>query len=385
MFYKIFYIFLHSKNSLVMNIKIKLLAILFLFSFGVFANNSDTEHESQNAGESVEQEVHNEVEKLNPGDLIIDHVIDAHEWHIMTIGHKHISIPLPVILYSKHSGLNVFLSSKLAHGKEYKGFKLVDEGEYKGKIIEKVDADGTIEVPYDLSITKNVLAMFISIILLLWIFISVAKRYKNNPNSAPKGLQSWLEPIIIFVRDDIAKASIEGDRYKKYLPFLLTVFFFIFINNLLGLIPIFPFGANVTGNIAVTMILALFTFAITTFSGNKAYWTHIINAPGVPWWLKFPIPLMPVVEIMGVFTKPFVLMVRLFANILAGHIVGLGFIVLIFIFGEINIGLGYGVSVVSIAFKVFLSVLELLVAFIQAYVFTLLSALYFGMATEEHH
>jgi F-type H+-transporting ATPase subunit a len=364
-----------------MNIlKIRLLAILFLFGGMVFSNTGHNE----NANHESEATEHH-AEKLNPGDLIIDHVMDSHEWHIMTIGDKHISIPLPVILYSEHTGLHIFMSNKLAHGHTCQGFKMADEGEYKGKIIEEIEADGSIYVPYDFSITKNVLALFVSIILLLWIFISVANRYKNNPNSAPKGLQSLLEPLIIFVRDDIAKASIGEKKYMKYLPFLLTIFFFIFINNLLGLIPIFPGGANVTGNIAVTMVLALFTFVITTFSGNKAYWMHIINAPGVPWWLKFPIPLMPIVEIMGVFTKPFVLMVRLFANILAGHIVGLGFITLIFIFGEINIGLGYGVSIVSIAFKVFLSILELLVAFIQAYVFTLLSALYFGMATEEHH
>jgi len=165
-----------------------------------------------------------------------------------------------------------------------------------------------------------------------------------------KGLQSFLEPIIIFVRDDIAKASIGEKRYKKYLPFLLTVFFFIILNNLLGIIPFFPGGANVTGNIGVTGVLAAFTFIITTFSGNKNYWLHIVNAPGVPWWLKIPIPLMPLVEIMGVFTKPFVLMVRLFANISAGHIIILGFISLIFIFGEINAGAGYGVAVVSVAF-----------------------------------
>jgi len=166
---------------------------------------------------------------------------------------------------------------------------------------------------------------------------------------------------------------------------LLTVFFFIFLNNLLGLVPFFPGGANLTGNIAITLVLALFTFVITTFSGNKNYWSHIFNTPGVPWWLKFPLPLMPVVEIMGVFTKPFVLMVRLFANITAGHIIVLGFISLIFIFGNINTGLGYGVSIVSVAFTVFLTFLEFLVALIQAYVFTLLSALYFGAATEEHH
>ena len=171
------------------------------------------------------------------------------------------------------------------------------------------------------------------------------------------------------------------------MPYLLTIFFFIFLNNILGLIPIFPGGANVTGNIAVTMVMAVFTFILTTVSGNKHYWIDIVNTPGVPWWLKLPIPLMPVVEIIGVITKPFVLMVRLFANMAAGHIITLGFISLIFIFGAMNVALGYGVSVGAVAFMIFMNLLELLVAFIQAYVFTLLSALYFGLATiePEHH
>ncbi len=191
--------------------------------------------------------------------------------------------------------------------------------------------------------------------------------------------------MILIYRDDVAKASIGEKKYEKYLPFLLTLFFFIFFNNLLGLVPFFPGGANLTGNIAVTGVMAVFTFIITTVSGNKNYWVHIFNTPGVPWWLKIPVPLMPIVELMGVFTKPFVLMVRLFANITAGHIIVLGFMSLIFIFGNMSPGIGYGVSVVSVAFAVFMGLLELLVAFIQAYVFTLLSALYFGMATEEHH
>ena len=176
-----------------------------------------------------------------------------------------------------------------------------------------------------------------------------------------------------------------GKKYEKYLPFLLTVFFFILINNLLGLIPWIPGGSNVTGNIAVTMVLAVATFLITNLSGNKDYWVHIFNTPGVPWWLKLPVPLMPLVEFSQVFIKPFVLMVRLFANILAGHIIALGFYSLIFIFGSMHIAAGYGVSLVSVAFTVFMSLLELLVAFIQAFVFTLLSALYFGAAVAEHH
>jgi F-type H+-transporting ATPase subunit a len=278
------------------------------------------------------------------------------------------------------------MSTKFHHGHDaYEGYYISHDDFNAGKVVRK-DAQGLeVRPDLDISITKNVFAILFSSLLLIIIFISVAKSYRKSAGHAPSGLQSFLEPIIIFVRDDIAKASIGEKKYEKYLPFLLTIFFFILLNNLLGLIPLFPGGANVTGNIGVTGVLAAFTFIITTFSGNKAYWAHIFNAPGVPWWLKFPVPLMPIVELMGVFTKPFVLMVRLFANITAGHIIILGFISLIFIFGEMSAGLGYGVSIVSVGFSIFMNFLELLVAFIQAYVFTLLSALYFGMATEEAH
>ena len=332
------------------------------------------------------EEAHTEKEtKFQPGPFIFNHIADSYEWHIFTVGEHHISLPLPIIVYSETKGLNVFMSSKFHHGHEtYNGFKIAEAGEeHENKIVE-ILTDGSIVRPIDISITKNVVALFFSLGLMLFIFISVAKSYKTNKGKAPKGMQSFFEPLIIFIRDDIAKASIQKDP-EKYMPYLLSIFFFIVLNNLLGLIPILPGGANLTGNITITLALAVFTFVITTVKGNKAYWTHIVNAPGVPWWLKIPIPLMPVVEIVGMFTKPFVLMVRLFANITAGHIIALGFYSLIFIFGEKNIFAGYGISVVSIAFTIFMMILELLVAFIQAYVFTLLSALYFGMATEEHH
>ena len=322
---------------------------------------------------------------FKPGELIIEHISDAYSWHVITFKDKVVAVPLPVILYSKQSGFHLFSSSRFEHGHaSYEGFEISEEGAYKGKVVEKL-ADGSIVRPIDISITKNVLSLLISVALLLWIFLSIAKRYRQHPDKAPKGLQSALEPIILFIRDDIAIPSIGKHKYEKYMPYLLSIFFFIWINNMMGLIPIFPGGANVTGNIAITMVLALFTFVITTINGTKTYWMHIVNAPGVPWWLKIPVPLMPFIEIMGVFIKPFVLMVRLFANILAGHINLLGFICLIFVFGNINMAVGYGFSVLSVAFAIFLYFLELLVAFIQAYVFTLLSALYFGMATEEAH
>jgi F-type H+-transporting ATPase subunit a len=327
-----------------------------------------------------EKDTHSEKE-YNAGESIIEHILDSYYWHILDWKETPVAFPLPVILFDEGE-FHIFMSSKFHHGHEaYKGFEIAHDGSNKGKIVKV----STQEKPLDFSITKNVFALFISLIILTWVFLSVAKTYKIRKGKAPKGLQSLLEPLIIFIRDDIAKAAIGQKKYMKFLPYLLTIFFFIFLNNLMGIIPFFPGGANVTGNIGITMVLALFTFIITTINGNKAYWGHIINAPGVPWWLKIPIPLMPIVELIGVFTKPFVLMIRLFANITAGHIIILGFISLIFIFGNMNVAMGYGVSIVSIAFAVFMGILELLVAFIQAYVFTLLSAIYFGMATEDHH
>jgi F-type H+-transporting ATPase subunit a len=367
----------------------------FVFSWGIITSQAEEQHNGTTTHEPLTTthepitNNHEQEEPFNAGEMIIEHIVDSYEWHIMTIGHTHVSVPLPVILIYDGK-LTTFMSSKFHHGQaSHLGYKIEELGSKKGKIVRV--KEGTMETDeeagriIDLSITKTVFAIFISAALLIIIFTSVARAYRKNKGKAPSGLQSLLEPLIIFVRDDIAKAAIGGKRYERYTPYLLTVFFFIFFSNLMGLIPFFPFGANVTGNIAVTGILAVFTFIITTFSANKNYWKHIYNAPGVPWWLKFPVPLMPFVEFLGVFTKPFVLMVRLFANITAGHIIILGFMSLIFIFGNIKGFMGAAVAPVSVAFGIFMGFLELLVAFIQAYVFTLLSALYFGMAMEEHH
>jgi F-type H+-transporting ATPase subunit a len=370
------------------------LSLLFglLFTAGSFAAAQDHTVLVPSNDSVISQEEHGKhggEGKFNAGELIMEHVVDNHEWHVAGIGSLHLTIPLPVILYYD-GGLYTFCSSRFHNeSHSYLGFKLEQEGPHKGKIVRADEHPGSAEGPavYDFSITKTVLAILISTFLLTLIFLSVARSYTRNRGKAPSGLQSMLEPLIIFIRDDIAKSSIGEKKYEKFMPFLLTVFFFIFFNNLFGLIPFFPGGANVTGNIAVTLVMAVFTFVITTVNGNKHYWVDIINTPGVPWWLKLPIPLMPIVEIIGIITKPFVLMIRLFANITAGHIIVLGFVSLIFIFGAINAALGYGVSVVSVAFMIFMNLLELLVAFIQAYVFTLLSALYFGLATiePEHH
>lgn len=304
-------------------------------------------------------------------DFIMHHVQDSHEWHFATIGHTHISIPLPVIIFEPGQGFHFYMSSDFVdehHTKiEVDGFYIDDHDHLKAK-------DETRSF-YDISITKNVASLFISVVLLFWVFLSVAKRYKQNPLKAPKGVQSVFEPIIIFIRDEIARPNIGEKKYEKFMPYLLSVFFFIWFNNLLGLM---PGAANLTGNIAVTMTLALFTFVVTTFSGSKDYWRHIFNTPGVPWWLKIPIPLMPLVEFIGILTKPFSLMVRLFANITAGHIIIMSLIALVFIFESVYIG------PISVLFGLFMNMVELLVAFIQAFVFTLLSAIYFGLAVAEH-
>jgi F-type H+-transporting ATPase subunit a len=244
----------------------------------------------------------------------------------------------------------------------YEGLKLEHE--------HLVATDGS-EV-YDLSITKNVASLLLSVVILLIVFFSVAAGYRKNHGKAPKGLQSFFEPVIVFVRDEVAKKAI-GPKYEKYLPYLLTIFFFIWFNNLLGLL---PGAANLTGNLAVTFLFAFITLCITTFSSNKYYWSHIFWTPGVPLWLR---PIMIPVELIGVISKPFSLMVRLFANITAGHIIILSFISLIFIFQSVAI------APLSLAFGLFINVLELLVAILQAYIFTLLTAMYIGGAVEEHH
>lgn len=325
-------------------------------------------------------------EKFNAGEFIFDHIGDSHYWHIASWKGKDIALPLPVILYSKSTGFHSFMSSQFHHGhSDYKNFRLATEGENKGKIVE-LDTSGQVlqQLPLDLSITKNVVAIFFSLALMLWVFLSVAKSYVRRKGQAPSGLQNFIEPVIVFIRDEVARPSIGEKKYERYLPYLLMVFFFILLNNLLGLVPIIPGGANVTGNITITFFLALCTFLITNISAGKDYWKHMINTPGVPWWLKFPLPIMPFVEFLGVLTKPFALMIRLFANITAGHIIALAFFSLIFFFAEMNVAVSYGVSVVTLAFTIFMTCLELLVAFVQAFVFTLLSAVFIGMAIEEH-
>jgi F-type H+-transporting ATPase subunit a len=317
--------------------------------------------------------------EFNASEFIIDHVVDSHEWHILTKKNgESVAIYLPVILYDREKGLSIFSSKKLSHGHVYNGYMLMEEGDLKGKIVN-VDEHGTVneeKLPLDFSVTKSVVGMLASVIIGLFLFISMANSYKKSGVSHPRGIQSFLEPVVLFVRDDIAIPNI-GHHYEKYMPYLLTVFFFILINNLMGLIPFPPpFGANVTGNIAVTFVLAFCTMLITNFSANRNYWKHIFATPGVPFWL---LPVMIPVELIGIISKPFALMIRLFANITAGHIIVLSLVALIFIFESVWI------APVSAAFVIFMDCLELLVAFLQAYVFTLLSALFISLAVQEEH
>ncbi|GHB58903.1 ATP synthase subunit a [Persicitalea jodogahamensis] len=324
----------------------------------------DSVAEEVNAAEhELEHRLEENEEDFNIGEMIMHHIADSHEWEFA----HGVVLPLPVILYSPDRGLEVFMSSKFHNNDhEYQGYHLIH-----GDSEEIVPADESRTV-YDLSITKNVASMLLSAIILVLIFGSVASAYNNRKGKAPRGFQSAMEVLILFIRDEVVKPNI-GPNYQKYLPYMLTLFFFILVNNLLGLL---PGAANVTGNIAITMTLAVITFLIVHFNSNKHYWMHLVKPTGVPLAL---LPIMIPVEIVGVFMKPFSLMIRLFANMTAGHIILLSLFGLIFIFKSIFVA-----PVVS-AFALFMNFIEIMVAFIQAFIFTLLSAMYIGSAIEDNH
>ncbi len=359
---------------------------LVCFPFINFANNQHTAAvETVGAVEAHPSHESKTESAFNASEMINEHIGDAHQFHIMDWNGAPIALDLPVILWA-NNGLNVFSSAAFHH--DNSGMhEVVQNGETFVKFNEVIyyadqfktlaDADKSafnFDVrPLDFSITKNVFSMIMSAIILFLLFFFASKTYKNN-NLIPKGLSGFLEPLVVFVRDDIAIPNIGAKKAAKYTPYLLTVFFFVWINNLIGLIPFFPFSSNLTGNIYFTFVLALITFIVTTFSGNKAYWGHILMPP-VP---KALYPIMIPIEIIGIFTKPFALMIRLFANITAGHIIILSLVSLIFIFQSV------AVAPISGAFVLFMSVLELIVAALQAYVFTLLTALFIGQAVEDH-
>ncbi|MEQ8555899.1 MAG: F0F1 ATP synthase subunit A [Cyclobacteriaceae bacterium] len=339
-------------------LKISLLAVfVFIISTGSLKAAADPASEGDHGS-------------FNPGAFIDHHIKDSHSWEI-THG---VTVPLPIIVYSEEKGLDIFMSSNFQNEHH-------EPVPYKGYVMDHdhITLEGGANV-LDFSITKNVLFLFINSIILILLFMAVAKSYKKDPLKAPKGLQSFFEPIIIFVRDDIVKPNI-GPKYERYLPYMLTLFFFIWFGNMLGLL---PGAANLTGNIAVTMVLAVFSWVITVSTGNRAYWSHIFDPLGssMGWGGKFFLYLIlwPI-EIIGIFTKPFSLMIRLFANITAGHVIILSILSLTFIAES------FAVGILSAVFATVMNMLELFVAILQAYVFTLLSSMYFGEAVQEveHH
>lgn len=350
--------------------------ILSLF-FSNLATAQEKDHIDGTEGdEHAPQTIQEEEKVFDANEVIFEHVLDAHEFHFLSYkgsdGHEHhATIPLPVILYSPQKGLSTFMSSAFHHGEhEVDGYRL--EG---NKI---VPTDPSVKV-YDLSLTRNVVQMLIALALLVIIMISIAKKYAKGigTKQAPTGLQNAIEPVITFVRDEVAKPNL-GHAYMKFLPYLLTLFFFILINNIFGMI---PGSANVTGNIAFTAVLGVISFIVISVNGNSHYWGHIFNPP-VPGGIK---PILVLVEFLGVFTKPFALIIRLFANMLAGHIIIICLISLIFIFGGLSAAIGWGFSPISIAFAVFIYLIEILVAFIQAFIFTNLTAVFIGQAIEDVH
>lgn len=343
-----------------------IIALFLTFSVKLSASEPDDDLTPDNHTEAVEE--HNAATDPNkPIDIAtvaFEHILDSHSWHFWGEGKESVALPLPVILYSSTKGIQVFSSARFDHGHaSYNGYSLHEEH------IESEDPNETV---VDLSITKNVAQMLLSAVILFLLFTSIAKAYKKQGvTSAPKGKQSFFEPLIVFVRDDIAKGNI-GHGSDKYVPYLLTVFFLILINNIFGMLPI---GANLTGNIAFTLVMSVITLIVTNVKANKHYWHHIF-APPAP---KAIWPILIPIEIVGIITKPFALMIRLFANMTAGHIIIISLIGLIFIFKTMAI------APVSVAFALFIDVLECLVAFLQAYIFTMLTALFIGSAVADHN
>ena len=320
-----------------------------------------------------------EQKELDIPEVVLEHLSDSYEWHIATYKGKHLSIPLPIIILSKVTGEWHFCT---AHSLP-EGFFF--DPNHHGKIYERMP-DGTTARPLDLSITKTVTQIWIVVALLIVVFLSCARWYKKHKatDDAPGGFVGAMEMIVMMIHDDLIRPSVGEKHYKHFAPYLLTVFFFILFTNLIGLIPIFPGGANVTGNINVTLFLAVCTMLAINLFGNREYWKEILW-PEVPMFLKCPAPIMPVIELFGVFTKPFALMIRLFANMMAGHAVILSFTCVIFLGWSMGVGFGLGLNAFSIIMLLFMNCLELLVAFVQAYVFTMLSAVFIGLAHKDHH
>jgi len=321
---------------------------------------------------------------IDPKEIIFEHLGDGYGWEV-PFDHHH-RIPLPCIVWGS-DGLHVFSSARVTGGETYRDgdavFKIAgSDSEYKGKIVE-IAPDGSETRPFDLSVTKNVCALFISVLLVTLMLMALVRYYRRNGYKAPRKGLGFVELVIDFIYGSVVKSTL-GKNARRFAPYLLTVFFFIFGMNLLGLIVVFPGGANLTGNIAVTLVLALLTFLVTNVSGNRHYWKDIFW-PDVPLWLKFPLPIMPMIEIFGMFTKPAALTVRLFANMMGGHMIVLVLTLLIFIFAAVSAIAGGVATIVAMVFSVFMLLIDVLVSFIQAYVFTMLSTIFISLANEEPH
>lgn len=354
---------------MIKNSRIIILLFSLLFALGVNANTTEAETVNEEGGKEVSKEV---VEH------IMHHVADANENHITTFGGHHITMPLPCILVNKETKkVSVFMSSVFHHSADgtHEGYKMEDN-----RVVDA--ATGKRDTFIDLSITKNVFNMMLGFIILAVVFFSIKKSYDKRKGQAPKGLQSFMEPVIQYLSEDLVR-PILGDKSDRYMPYLLSVFFFILINNLLGLVP-FIGGINSSGNISFTFVLAFCSFLLINLNGNKHYWQHIFAMPGVPKWV---LVILTPIEVLGVFLKPGVLMLRLFGNITGGHIAVLSIVSLIFIMGKMGTSLGGATAggVIAIPILLFVNAMELFVAFLQAYVFTLLSTIFIGSAIEEHH
>lgn len=362
------------------------LIMLIVAATAVFAQNGTVAADTVATAAAAEMPSQKEEKKIDPKEIIFEHLTDAYGWEVPFC--HDIRIPLPVIVRDYEGHWHCFSSARIQHGKEYDGFRLGNkDSKWHNKVVGQrpatVDGQTVMEEyrPIDLSVTKNVLALFITVIIVAWMILRVAVWYKKKEYKAPRKFTGAIEALIEFIYQGVVKPTL-GDRAPRFAPYLMTVFFFILVMNLLGLVVIFPGGANLTGNIAITLVLSLITFAITNLCGTKHYWKEIFW-PDVPLWLKFPIPIMPAIELFGVFTKPAALTIRLFANMLGGHIVVIVLTLLIFILGAFGAAVTGLTTVVSVCFSIFMLLIDVLVSFIQAYVFTMLSTLFIALATEK--
>ena len=361
-----------------------LLAVALVVPSILSAANSGDSAAAARVADPVVEKSEDVEKKLDPKEIIFEHLGDGYGWEVPFNHHKR--IPLPVIVFGK-DGLHIFSSSRVAHGQTYKDgnakFKIAGkDSPYKGKIVE-ILPDGSEYKPWDISITKNVCALFIACILVIWSALAVARWYARKGFKAPRKGMGMIEALVDFIYTGVIRPTL-GDRSPKFAPYLLTVFFLILYLNLMGLLVVFPGGANLTGNIAVTMVLALFTFLATNIFGTKHYWKEILW-PDVPLWLKFPLPIMHLIELFGIFTNPAALTVRLFANMMGGHMIVIALTLLIFIFGAFGAAVAGATSVFSVCFSVFMLLIDVLVSFIQAYVFTMLSTIFIGFGQEREH